>query len=166
MKNQILAAMLALFATVPNLHLQAQTAASPDPYAGETPAQRDARMAWWRDARFGMFIHWGVYSVPAGTYQDKQVPGIGEWIMCTGKIPMAEYQKFAAQYNPVNYNPDDWVRLATQAGIKYIVIPAKHQCGFANFETKASPWNCVRATPDGKDVLKPLAAACRKYGLK
>jgi len=139
---------------------------SPDPYANETTAQRDARMNWWREARFGMFIHWGVYSVPAGTYQGKQVPSIGEWIMCNGKIPMAEYQKFAKEYNPVKYNPDDWVRLAKEAGMKYIVITAKHHDGFANFATKASPWNIVQATPYGQDVLKPLAAACRKYGLK
>jgi len=139
---------------------------SPDPYANETTAQRDARMNWWREARFGMFIHWGVYSVPAGTYNGKQVPSIGEWIMCNGKIPMAEYQKFAKEYNPVKYNPDDWVRLAKEAGMKYMVITAKHHDGFANFETKASPWNIVQATPYGKDVLKPLAAACRKYGMK
>ncbi|MGA2243542.1 MAG: alpha-L-fucosidase [Verrucomicrobiota bacterium] len=141
-------------------------AASPDPYANETTAQRDARMQWWREARFGMFIHWGVYSVPAGTYHGQQVPGIGEWIMCQGKIPMAEYQAFAKEYNPVKYNPDDWVRLAKEAGMKYIVITAKHHDGFANFDTQASDWNIVKATPYGKDVLKPLAAACRKYGLK
>ena len=139
---------------------------SPDPYANETPAQRDARMAWWRDARFGMFIHWGVYSVPAGTYDGKRIPGIGEWIMCSAKIPMAEYQQFAKEYDPVKYNPDEWVRLAKQAGMKYIVITAKHHDGFANFATKASKWNIVDATPYGKDVLKPLAAACRKYGIK
>ncbi|MGO8700645.1 MAG: alpha-L-fucosidase [Limisphaerales bacterium] len=139
---------------------------SQSPYANETPAQRDARMKWWREARFGMFIHWGVYSVPAGTYDGKQIPSIGEWIMCTGKIPMADYQAFAKQYNPVKYNPDEWVRLAKEAGMKYIVITAKHHDGFANFATQASPWNIVQATPYGKDVLKPLAAACRKYGLK
>jgi alpha-L-fucosidase len=167
MKKHLLASLLALFTTLPNLNLRAQTSgSSPDPYANETAAQRDARMQWWREARFGMFIHWGVYSVPAGTYDGKQIGGIGEWIMCTGKIPMAEYQKFAAQYNPVKYNPDDWVRLAKEAGMKYIVITSKHHDGFANFETKASPWNIVQATPYGKDVLKPLAAACRKYGLK
>ena len=81
--------------------------ASPDPYANETPAQRDARMAWWREARFGLFIHWGVYSVPAGTYDGKQIPGIGEWIMNHGKIPMAEYQAFAKEFNPVKFNADD-----------------------------------------------------------
>lgn len=132
----------------------------------ESLKQHDARMAWWREARFGMFIHWGVYSVPAGTYQGKQVPDLGEWIMCNGKIPMAEYQAFAKEFNPVKYNPDEWVRLAKEAGMKYIVITAKHHDGFANFDTKASDWNIVQATPYGKDVLKPLAAACRKYSVK
>ena len=69
--------------------------------ATETKEQRDARMAWWREAKFGMFIHWGVYSVPAGFYHDKPVGGIGEWIMNRGKIPMAEYQQFAKEFNPV-----------------------------------------------------------------
>jgi len=157
---------ITVFAANPMVAQPQPQTPSPDPYANETAAHRDARMQWWREARFGMFIHWGVYSVPAGTYDGKRVPGIGEWIMCKGKIPMAEYQKFAAAYNPVKYNPDDWVRLAKNAGMKYIVITAKHHDGFANFETKASPWNIVQATPYGKDVLKPLAAACRKYGLK
>ncbi len=132
----------------------------------ETKAQRDARMAWWREAKFGLFIHWGVYSVPAGYYHEKPVAGIGEWIMNKGKIPMAEYQQFAKEYNPVKYNADDWVKAAKDAGMKYIVITAKHHDGFANFETKASKWNIVDATPYGRDVLKPLAEACRKYGLK
>ena len=145
----------------------AQTAAAaPDPYANETTAQRDARMKWFREARFGMFIHWGVYSVPAGTYDGKPISGIGEWIMNKGKIPMTNYQAFAKEYNPTNYNADDWVKLAKEAGMKYIVITAKHHDGFANFETQASPWNIVQVTPYGKDVLKPLAAACRKYGVK
>ncbi|MFO1487632.1 MAG: alpha-L-fucosidase [Verrucomicrobiota bacterium] len=139
---------------------------SPNPYAEETPAQRDARMPWWREARFGMFIHWGVYSVPAGTYDGRQIPGIGEWIMNKGKIPMTNYQAFAREFNPVKYNADEWVRLAKQAGMKYIVITAKHHDGFANFETKASPWNIVEASPYGRDILKPLAAACRRQGVK
>ena len=116
MKKQILLLLVIAITAVTSLVAQT-TSTSPDPYAGETPAQRDARMAWWREARFGMFIHWGVYSVPAGTYNGQQIGGIGEWIMCSGKIPMAEYQKFAAQYNPVKYNPDDWAKLAEEAGI-------------------------------------------------
>ena len=132
----------------------------------ETPAQRDARMAWWRDAKFGMFIHWGVYSVPAGFYHDKPVGGIGEWIMCRAKIPMAEYQQYAKEFNPVKFDADAWVKAAADAGMKYIVITSKHHDGFAMFDTKASPWNIVQATPYGKDPLKDLAAACHKYGVK
>ncbi|MFL5738789.1 MAG: alpha-L-fucosidase [Flavisolibacter sp.] len=127
---------------------------------------RDNRMKWWRDARFGMFIHWGVYSVPAGTYKGQKINRIGEWIMNRGKIPVAEYQQYAKEFNPVLYNPDEWVRMAKDAGMKYIVITAKHHDGFAMFKSKASKWNIADATPYGKDVLKPLAAACKKYGIK
>jgi alpha-L-fucosidase len=162
-KTKLVLSLLLLTALMPSI-VSADEAH--DPYANETPAQRDARMAWWRGARFGMFIHWGVYSVPAGTYDGKRVDGIGEWIMSNGKIPMTNYQAFAKKYNPVKYNPDEWVRLAKQAGMKYIVITAKHHDGFANFDTKASDWSIVKATPYGKDVLQPLADACRKYGLK
>jgi alpha-L-fucosidase len=126
----------------------------------------DAKMAWWRDARFGMFIHWGVYSVPAGRYEGKKIPGLGEWIMHDAKIPRATYQQFATQFNPVNYDPDVWVRLAKEAGVKYIVITSKHHDGFALFDSKAGDWNVVKATPYGKDLLKPLADACRKYGIR
>ncbi len=138
----------------------------PDPYADETPAQRDARMKWWREARFGMFIHWGVYSVPAGTYDGKRIPGIGEWIMNRGKIPVAEYRAYAKEFNPVKFNADEWVRLAKEAGMKYMVITSKHHDGFAMFDSNASDWNIVKATPFGRDPLKELAAACKKYGLK
>jgi alpha-L-fucosidase len=137
-----------------------------DPYANETPAQRDARMEWWREARFGMFVHWGVYSVPAGTYNGKQIGGIGEWIMNHGKIPVAEYKAYAKQFNPVKYNAEEWVRLAKDAGMKYIVITAKHHDGFAMFESKASDWNIVKASPFGRDPLKELADACHKQGMK
>ena len=136
------------------------------PYAEETPQQRDARMAWWRQARFGMFIHWGVYAVPAGTYNGKQVEGIGEWIMHRGKIPIAEYKQYAKQFNPIGYDPDQWVRLAKEAGMKYIVITSKHHDGFALFDSKVTDWDVVDATPYGKDLLKPLAEACRKHGIR
>lgn len=139
---------------------------SPNPYAQETPAQRDARMQWWREARFGMFIHWGVYSVPAGRYHGQPVGGIGEWIMYNAKIPCAEYRAFAREFNPVQYDPDAWVQLARDAGMKYIIITSKHHDGFALFDTKASDWNVVKATPYGQDLLKPLAEACRRHGLK
>jgi alpha-L-fucosidase len=134
--------------------------------APETQQQRDARMAWWRQAKFGLFIHWGVYSVPAGYYHDKPVPGIGEWIMNHGKIPMAEYQAYAKQFNPVKFNADEWVKIAKDAGMNYIVITSKHHDGFAMYNSKASDWNIVKATPFGRDPLMELAAACRKQGIK
>ncbi len=129
-------------------------------------SDRDKRMEWWREARFGLFIHWGVYSVPAGYYNGQPIKRIGEWIMNRGKIPVAEYKQFAAQFNPVKYDADAWVKLAKDAGMKYIVITAKHHDGFALFKSNASKWNMVDATPYGKDLLKPLADACRKHGMK
>jgi alpha-L-fucosidase len=127
---------------------------------------RDERMKWWREARFGMFIHWGDYAGLGGVYKGHEVGRGGEWIMNRGKIPVAEYQQFARQFNPVKYDPYAWVKLAKEAGMKYIVITAKHHDGFAMFKSNASKWNIADATPYGKDVLKPLAAACRKYGIK
>lgn len=139
---------------------------SPDPYANETKEQRDARMKWFREARFGMFIHWGVYSVPAGTYNGKRIGGIGEWIMNSGKIPMAEYQAYAKQFNPVNYNAEEWVKIAKNAGMKYIVITSKHHDGFAMFHSAVSDWNIFDATPFKRDPLKELAAACKRFGIR
>lgn len=133
----------------------------------ETPAEKDARMAWWRAARFGMFIHWGVYSQWGGVYHGhQQAKGGAEWIMNRSKIPVAEYRDSARSFNPVNYDPDAIVRLAKEAGMKYIIITAKHHDGFALFDSKASDWDVVDATAYGKDLLKPLAEACRKHGLK
>jgi alpha-L-fucosidase len=93
-------------------------------FSQETP--KDNRMEWWREARFGMFIHWGVYAVPAGIYKGQKINRIGEWIMNRGKIPVAEYQEFAKEFNPIKYDPDAWVKMAKDAGMKYIVITSKH----------------------------------------
>ncbi|HTL08415.1 MAG TPA: alpha-L-fucosidase, partial [Chitinophagaceae bacterium] len=98
------------------------------------------RMQWWRDARFGMFIHWGVYAVPAGEFRGHKIEHIGEWIMNRGKIPVQEYKRFAESFNPVLYDPEAWVKAAKDAGMKYIVITAKHHDGFAMFDSKASDW--------------------------
>lgn len=129
-------------------------------------AARDQRMKWWREARFGMFIHWGVYAVPAGTHNGQRINRIGEWIMNRGKIPVEEYKQYAKQFNPVKYDPDAWVRMAKDAGMKYIVITSKHHDGFALFDSKVTTWDMVDATPYGKDLIKPLAEACRKHGIK
>ena len=128
---------------------------------------KNERMQWWREARFGMFIHWGVYAQFAGVYNGhEQLKGGAEWIMNRSKIPVAEYQAMAKQFNPVKFDADEWVRTAKNAGMKYIVITAKHHDGFAMFTSAASKWNIADATPYGKDVLKPLAVACKKYGIK
>jgi len=138
-----------------------------DAQTKETKSEKDHRMEWWREARFGMFIHWGVYAQWAGVYHGhQQAHGGAEWIMNRCKIPVEEYQQRAKEFNPVKYDPDAWVRMAKEAGMKYIIITSKHHDGFALFDTKASKWNVVDATAYGKDLLKPLAAACRKYGMK
>lgn len=143
-----------------------QTNASPVAQPAESKADRDARMKWWREAKFGMFIHWGVYSVPAGTHKGKQVSGIGEWIMNKGKIPVAEYAEYTKQFNPVKFNADEWVNIAKSAGMKYIVITSKHHDGFAMFHSKISPYNIYDATPFKRDPLAELAEACKKQGIK
>lgn len=132
----------------------------------ETPAERDARMQWWREARFGMFIHWGLYAVPAGQWEGKPAPSLGEWIMDAANIPIPQYEKLAKQFNPVKYDPAEWVRMAKGAGMKYLVITSKHHDGFCLFDTKTTTYDVVDATPYGKDLLKPLADECRKQGLR
>ncbi|MCU0916286.1 MAG: alpha-L-fucosidase [Planctomycetes bacterium] len=134
--------------------------------AGQKELSQDERMAWWRDARFGLFIHWGLYAVPAGTYQGERVKGIGEWIMNNAKIPVAEYEKFAGAFNPTGFNADEWVRLAKAAGMRYIVITSKHHDGFCLWDSKVTTWDIMDATPYQRDILKELAAACKKHGIK
>ncbi|MCF3111823.1 alpha-L-fucosidase [Niabella sp. CC-SYL272] len=130
-------------------------------------ADKDTRMKWWREARFGMFIHWGVYAQWGGVYHGhQQARGGAEWIMNRSKIPVTEYQERAKSFNPVKYDPDAWVKMAKDAGMKYIIITSKHHDGFALFKSNASKWNVADATVYGKDLLKPLADACRKYGMK
>jgi alpha-L-fucosidase len=137
-----------------------------NPYHNETKEQTDERMAWWREARFGMFIHWGIYAIPAGTYNDKQINGIGEWIMRNAQIPVSEYKAYAQEFNPVQYNPEEWVNLAKEAGMRYIVITSKHHDGFALFPSAVTDWDVEDATPYGKDLIGPLADAARAEGLK
>jgi alpha-L-fucosidase len=121
-------------------------------------------MKWWREARFGMFIHWGVYSVPAGVYQGRNIGGLGEWIMNNGGIPVAEYRKYVEQFNPTKFNADDFVKVAKDAGMKYMIVTAKHHDGFAMFKS-ADPFNIVDATPFKRDVIKELSEAARRQGI-
>jgi len=144
----------------------AQTPVSVDPHATETKAQRDARMKWWREAKFGMFIHWGLYAVPAGRYHGQPVGSIGEWIMHTAHIPVAEYAAYAPQFDPEQFNADAWVGVAKAAGMKYIVMTAKHHEGFAMFPTKVDDYNINAKTPFKRDPVGEMAAACKKAGIK
>ena len=138
----------------------------PKNYLDETEAEKEASVEWWKDARFGMFIHWGLYAVPAGEYKGDQVEGIGEWIMNSLNIPIDEYEQFAKKFNPTKYDAQEWVRIAKDAGMKYIVITSKHHDGFALWDSKVTDWDVVDATPYEKDLLKQLADACREEGIK
>ena len=132
----------------------------------ETPAQKDTRLAWFREARFGMFIHWGLYSIPAGEWHGTRTKHIGEWIMNDLSIPVADYKAFAKDFNPTGFSAHDIVALAKSAGMKYIVITAKHHDGFAMFDSKVNDFNIVAATPFHRDPLKELAEECRKQGVQ
>jgi alpha-L-fucosidase len=128
-------------------------------------ARQDRRLDWWRDAKFGLFIHWGLYAIPAGQWQGQPVPGIGEWIMLRARIPVAEYERLAQQFNPVHFNAAEWVALAKRAGQKYLVITSKHHDGFCLFDSTYTNYDIVDATPFGRDPLKELAGECHKQGL-
>ena len=131
--------------------------------AQETTAERDARMAWFRDAKFGMFVHWGVYSVPAGEYQGKKK--YGEWFLEETHMPVSQYEKFRDQFNPVKFDAKAWVQLAKDAGMKYLVVTSKHHDGFAMFDTKLTDWS-IMSTPWKHDPIKDLSEECRKAGIK
>lgn len=130
---------------------------------GYLPAKENlVAREWFQDAKFGMFIHWGVYSVMGGG-GDK---GIAEWIMEHKRIPVSNYEKLASFFNPVDFDAKQWVQIAKEAGMKYITITSKHHDGFAMFNSKVSEYNIVKATRYGEDVIKMLAEECEKEGIK
>ena len=128
--------------------------------------QQEKRVGWYRDAHFGMFIHWGLYAVPAGKWKGQEIGGIGEWIMNRARIPVKEYEQLARQFDPVKFNAEEWVQVARDAGMKYLVITSKHHDGFAMFASKASSYNIVDATPFKRDPMKELAEACKKADIR
>lgn len=132
---------------------------------GETPTEREARLAWWREARFGLFIHWGLYAIPAGEWNGRIVPGVGEWIMHHGQIPVEEYEPLHRQFNPAKFDADAWVSLAKDAGMKYLVITTKHHDGFALFASDHSEYD-IAASPYEGDIMREIADACRRHGLR
>jgi alpha-L-fucosidase len=120
-------------------------------------------MSWWREARFGLFIHWGLYAIPAGEWNGET--NHAEWIRHTAQIPIDTYDQFVDQFNPVKFNADEWVRMAKAAGMKYIVITSKHHDGFCLFDSEHTDYD-VMSTPFQRDIMDELAAACAKEGLK
>jgi alpha-L-fucosidase len=127
---------------------------------------KEKRLEWFREAKYGMFIHWGLYAIPAGEWQGRRCLGLGEWVMNRCQVPVKEYEKLASQFNPIKYDADQWVQLAQDAGMKYIVITSKHHDGFAMFKSKVSPYNIVDATPFKRDALKELADACARHNMR
>ena len=137
-----------------------------DSSGGKNTLSKDERMGWWNQARFGMFIHWGLYAVPAGEWKGEKVSGIGEWIMERGQIPVSEYEPLAGQFNPVKFDAEQWVQIAKNAGMKYIVITSKHHDGFCLWDTKYTDYDVVDATPFKRDILGEMAQECRKQGIR
>ena len=174
-----LGAVLFLFAFLPRLMAEDAPVVTPPvkmapPSAGlpaypaivkqETAAEHDARLKWFREARFGMFIHWGIYSSLAGSWQGK--PSGAEWIMNDAKIPVAAYRAQAKNFTASKYDPQAWAQLAQDAGAKYVVITAKHHEGFTLYDSACSDWNAVKASGAHRDLLQPLADALRGRGIK
>lgn len=127
---------------------------------------QDTKQQWFKEARFGLFIHWGLYALLAGEYKGKKTDRIAEWIMNDLDIPAAEYEKLAQQFDPVQFDADKIVRKAKEWGMKYIVFTAKHHEGFAMWDSKCSDYNVVKATPCKRDIVRELRDACDKYGVK
>ena len=128
--------------------------------------QPDARLDWWRQARVGMFIHWGLYTVPAGTYDGRRIDGQGESIMNCAKIPVTRYARYAEAFNPTKFDADEWVGIARAAGMKYMVITAKHHDGFAMYHSRVEGFNFYDATPFKRDPVQELSAAAARQGIK
>lgn len=120
----------------------------------------------WQSDKFGMFIHWGLYSIPAGIWNGKHINYYAEQIMNHARIPVADYEQLAKQFNPMGWNADSIVLLAKDAGMKYIVFTSKHHDGFCMFKTATTKYNVVDATPFGRDVVKELADACHRHSMK
>ncbi len=121
---------------------------------------------FYKKAKFGMFIHWGLYSIPAGEWKGKRTDKPGEWIMTYNRIPIKEYEQLATVFNPIYFDAEEWVKLAKEAGMEYIVFTSKHQEGFAMYKSEVDSYNVVDATPFKRDVVAELAAACKKYDMK
>jgi len=140
----------------PDVSVKASTADKP----------RDLKFKWFDEAKYGLFINWGLYSIPAGEWKGKKMDGIGEWIMLWAKIPVKEYEQLAKQFNPQKFNAEEWAQLAEDAGMKYLVFDCKHHDGFALYRSAVTNYNCFDATPWKRDPFKELEQACKKHNIK
>ena len=157
-------ATLALCSVISGTAAGAANPTAPVSRGGEDARATQARLGWWSEARFGMFIHWGLYAQDGCFWKGQD--GTSEHMMRHLKIPIAEYEKIANDFNPVKFNADEWVSAAKAAGMKYLIITSKHHDGFAMYESKSDSYNIVARTPFKRDPIKELAAACRRQGLR
>ena len=121
---------------------------------------------WFKNAKLGMMIHWGLYSILGGEWKSQRMNYIGEWIMHQYQIPLSEYTKLTEVFNPIYFDAEEWVKLAKDAGMEYIVVTSKHHDGFCLFKSEVDGYNSVDATPFKRDIIAELAEACRKHGIK
>jgi len=121
---------------------------------------------WFKQAKYGMMIHFGLYALPAGEWKGQRMPYIGEWAQSYFRIPRNEYAQLANVFNPILFNADEWVTTAKEAGMEYMVVTSKHHDGFALFDSEWDDWNVVRGTPFKRDIIAELAESCYKHGLK
>ncbi len=141
-----------------------QTAKPAYHFHAEPAAYKAMRMDWWRQGRLGLFLHWGLYAVPAGKWNDHN--DLSEWIMSQANIPLSEYEAMAERFNPIRFDAAVWVAAAKMAGMKYIVITAKHHDGFCMFDTALTDYDIIDRTPFKRDALKELSEECRRQGIK
>ena len=132
----------------------------------ETPAEHDARMKWFRDAKFGMFIHWGAYSTAGGEWNGQKVRGVGEWLLSNAQIKPEDYAVLQKRFNPVKFDARRWVAIARDAGMKYIVITSKHHDGFCLWDSALTDWDVGGSPFAPRDPLKELADACAEAGIR
>lgn len=127
---------------------------------------KDGLYEVYNDLKFGMFIHWGAYSNPAGIWKGEKIPGLGEWIMYHAQIPREEYKVLCQSFNPVNFNARKWVKLAKDAGMKYIVAMAKHHDGFCLYDSRVSDYDIIDQTSFKRDAIEEIYKACQKYNIR
>jgi alpha-L-fucosidase len=161
MKGSIIASLCAVLFSISAL---SQT--MDEMWDNRSSGKEHPNIKWFKEAKFGMFIHWGLYSKLAGEWKGKKYYGSGEWIMNQGKIPVKEYEQVAAGFNPTGFNADEWAQLAADAGMKYMVITAKHHEGFSMYDSKITKFDMKDATPYARDPMKPLSEATRRRGIQ